>query len=154
MYLWHGTYYIYGTICTVYDISPTIYDITTLYPLHQSVIPHIKMIISDSTSTVSLSSHPYYQSYKPHCTSDNTGTIFMISYEKIWHYIHSLWYHTMVWPSHTLYHVFTYRIPVIASIAAELLHTLCWVYHICNMCDLKPTICMASYEFYVTSNNS
>ena len=39
----------------IYDISLTIYDITTLYPLHQTIISHIKLIISDSTSTVSLS---------------------------------------------------------------------------------------------------
>ena len=80
-----------------------IYDITTLYPLHQSIISHIKLIISDSTSTVSLSSHPDYQSYNPHCMYDNTGTICMTSYEYIWHHIHSLWYHTTLWHSHTLY---------------------------------------------------
>ena len=60
---WHLLYY--GTICTVYDISPMIYDITTLYPLHQSIIPHIKLIIFHSSSTVSLSSHPDYRSYNP-----------------------------------------------------------------------------------------
>ena len=103
LYLQHGTYYIYGTICTAFDISPTIYDNTTLYPLHQLIISHIKLIISDSTSTVSLSSHKDYQSYNPHCMYDNTGTIYMTSYEYIWHYIHSLWYTKAVWPSHTLY---------------------------------------------------
>ena len=50
-------------------------------------------------------------------------------------------------------HVITPRIPVIASTAAELLLTVYWVYQICNMCDLKPTICMASHEFYVTSQH-
>ena len=80
-----------------------IYDITTLYPLHQSIISHIKLIISDSTSTVSLSSHPDNRSYSPHCMYDNTGTICMISYEYIWHDIQSLWYHTTLWHSHTLY---------------------------------------------------
>ena len=48
LYLWHGTYSIYGTLCTVYDISPTIYDITTLYPLHQFIISHIKLIIAST----------------------------------------------------------------------------------------------------------
>ena len=103
LYLWHATYYIYGTICTVYDISPTIYDITTLYPLHQSIIYHVKLIISDSTSTVSLSSHPDYRSYNSHCMYDNTSTISMTSYEYIWQHIHSLRYHTTLWHSHTLY---------------------------------------------------
>ena len=63
--------------------QPTIYDIAALSPLHQSIISHIKLIISDSTSTVSLSSHPDYQSYNPHCMYDNTGTICMTSYEYI-----------------------------------------------------------------------
>ena len=102
MHLWHGTYYIYGPVCTVYDILHTIYDITTLYPLYQSIIFHIKLIISDSTSTVSLSSHPDYRSYNPHCMYDNTGTICMTSSEYMWHHIHSLWYHTTLWYSHTL----------------------------------------------------
>ena len=44
------------------------------------VISHLTPIISDSTSTVSLSSHPDYQSYNPHCMYDNTPTISMISY--------------------------------------------------------------------------
>ena len=34
--LWHHIYCIYGTICNVYDTSPTICDITTLYSWHQS----------------------------------------------------------------------------------------------------------------------
>ena len=69
----------------------------------KAIISHLTLIISDSTSTVSLSSHPDYQSYNPHCIYDNTGTICMTSYEYIWHHIHSLWYHTTLWHSHTLY---------------------------------------------------
>ena len=103
LYLWHGTYYNYGSICTVYDISPMIYDITTLYPLHQSIISHIKLIQFHSSSTVSLSSHPDYRSYNPHCMCDSTFIICMTSYEYIWHHVHSLRYHTTLWHSHTLY---------------------------------------------------
>ena len=36
-------------------------------------------------------------SYNPHFMYDNTGTICMISYEYIWHHIHSLKYHTTLW---------------------------------------------------------
>ena len=79
LYLWHGTYYIYGTLCTVHGISPMIYDITTLYPLHQSIISHIKLIIFHSSSTVSLSLQPDYRSYNPQCMCDNTGKICMTS---------------------------------------------------------------------------
>ena len=80
-----------------------IYHITILCPLHQSIISHIKLIISDSTSTGSLSSHPDYRSYNPHCIYDDTGTICVTSYGYIWHHIHSLRYHTTLWNSHTLY---------------------------------------------------
>ena len=103
MLLWHDTYYIYGPVCTVYDISHTIYDIKTHYPLFQSIISHFKLIISDSTTTVSLSSHPDYRSYNPHFMYDNTGTICMTSSDYMWHHIHSLWYHTTLWLSNTLY---------------------------------------------------
>ena len=58
--------------------------------------------VSDSTSTASLSSHPDYRSYNPHGMYDNTGTICMTSSEYMWHHIHSLWYHTALWHSHTL----------------------------------------------------
>ena len=138
LYLWQGTYYIYGIICTVYDISPTIYDISTLYIIHQSIISRIKLNISDNTSTASLYSHPDFRSYNPHCVYDNTGTICMTSCEFIWHNIHSLWYHTTLWHSHTLYSCHHTQIPVVASTVAELLLTLYWLEHVCNMCAIKP----------------
>ena len=47
----------------------------------KAIISHLTPIISDSTSTVSLSSHPDYRSYNSHCMYDNTTTIYMISYE-------------------------------------------------------------------------
>ena len=45
------------------------------------IISHLTPIISDSTSTVSLSSHTDYWSYNPHFMYDNTATVCMISYE-------------------------------------------------------------------------
>ena len=47
----------------------------------KDIISHLTLILSDSTSTVSLSSLPDYRSYNPHCMYDNTATIFMTSYE-------------------------------------------------------------------------
>ena len=47
-------------------------------------------------------------------------------------------------------HVITPRIPVSTSTVAELLLTVYWLWHICIMCYIKPTIYMTSYEFYVT----
>ena len=45
------------------------------------IISHLTLIISDSASHVSLSSHPDYRSYNPHCMYDNRATICMTSYE-------------------------------------------------------------------------
>ena len=123
---WH---LLYGTICTLYDISPMIYDIKNLYPLHQSILSHIKLIISDSTSTVSLSSHPDYKSYNPHCIYDNTATICMTSYEYIWHHIHALRYHTTLWHHTHCIHVITPRSPVITSTVAGPILIVYWLYH-------------------------
>ena len=133
-----------------------IYDITTLYPLHQSVISHVKQIISDSTSTVSLSSHPDYRSYKPHCMYDNTGTICMTAYECIWHHIHSLRYQTTLWHSHTLYPchhtqatchcihcswAITYSVFIIA-------HLQYVGYHTHYMCDIILILCDITTTLY------
>ena len=40
-------------------------------------LSHITPIISDSTSTVSVSSHPDYRSYNPHSMHDTTATIYI-----------------------------------------------------------------------------
>ena len=122
-----------------------------LYPIHQSIISHIKLNISGNTPTASLYSHPDYWSYNPHCVYDNTGTICMISCEYIWHHIHSLWYHTMVWHSHTLYSCHhtqdtCHRIHCSWAITYSLLirARLKYVWY-------QTTICMTSYVFYVIS---
>ena len=44
----------------------------------KSIISHLTPILSESTSTVSLSLHPNYRSYNPHCMY-NTATICMTS---------------------------------------------------------------------------
>ena len=76
------------------------------------------MIISDSTSTISLSSLPDCRSYNPHCMYDNTATICMTSYELHMTspplYMISL--HAMT--SHPCIYVIPPRIPVIASTVA------------------------------------
>ena len=47
----------------------------------KAIISHHTSIISESPPTVSLSSHPDYRSYNPHCMYDNTATICMTPYE-------------------------------------------------------------------------
>ena len=45
----------------------------------KAIISPLTPIISESTSTESLSLHPNYRSYNPHCMYDNTATICMTS---------------------------------------------------------------------------
>ena len=79
LYLWHHVDCIYGTICTICDISPTIYDITTLYSWHQSyyISPHTDYIWEHIYCISVL--QPNYRSYNPHCMYDNTATVCMTS---------------------------------------------------------------------------
>ena len=152
LYLQHGTYYIYGTICTVFDISPTIYDNTTLYPL----ISLLYLI----SNWLYLKAHPMYFSHHTQIIDHIAPIVCMITQAQyVWHHMNTyditstLYDITPRYDLHThCIHLITPRIPVITSTAAELLLTVYWVYHICNMCDLKPTICVASHEFYVTSH--
>ena len=57
-----------------------------------------------------------------------------------WHTIHSLWYHTTLWHHTPCIHVIKPSIFDIASTVAVSLLTVHWLYHVCNMCDIKPTI--------------
>ena len=78
---------------------------TSQHSIHdiKVIISHITWIISDSTSTVSLSSHPDYRSYNLHCVYENTATICMTSYEihMTSHPLFMISHHTMT--SHPLY---------------------------------------------------
>ena len=69
----------------------------------KAIISHLTLIISDSTFTVSLSSHPDYRSYNPHCMYEYTATICMTSYElpMTSHPLFMISNHTMT--SHPLY---------------------------------------------------
>ena len=112
----HPLYWWYNTHC-VCDITPTIYiaqyalhmtshpqPVSSQHSIHdiKAIISHITPIISDSTSTLSLSSHPDYWSYIPLCMYDNTASICMTSYElhMISHPLLMISHHTMT--SHPL----------------------------------------------------
>ena len=78
---------------------------TSQHSTHEikAIVSHLKTIISDSTSTVSLSSLPENRSYNPHCMYDNTATICMTWYElhMTSHPLYMISLHAMT--SHPLY---------------------------------------------------
>ena len=119
----------------------------------KAIISHLSPIISDSTSTVSLSSHPDYRSYNPHCMYDNTATICMISYElhMTSHPLFMISHHAMT--SHPLYSCHHTQDTWLSTTVAGPLLIVYWLYHTYYMCDMKPTICMTSQEFYMTSHS-
>ena len=152
-YFWHHIYCIYAQYALYMTSHPRF--MTSQHSTHdiKAIISHLTWIISDSTSTVCLSSHPDYRSYNPHCMCDNTATICVASYELRWHHIHSLCYHTTLWHHTHCIHVITPRIPIIESTVAGQLLIVSLLYHTYYTCDIKPTICMTSQEFYMTSHS-
>ena len=106
-----------------------------------------------------LTALPLYLCHHTQIINHTTPIVYMITQAQyVWHHMNTyditstLQDMTPRYVIHTqCIHVITPRIPVIASTVAELLLTVYWLYHICNMSDIKPTICMTSYEFYVTS---
>ena len=89
LYRWYNTHSIYDITSTVYMAQYALcmtylpWFMISQHFTHdiKAIISHLTLIISDSISTVSLSSHPDYWSYNPHFMYDNTATIFMTSYE-------------------------------------------------------------------------
>ena len=106
-----------------------------------------------------LTAYPLYLSHNTKIMDHITPIVCMITQAQyVWHHMNTYDITSTLYDIKRCYdihthciHVITPRIPVTASIVAELLLTVYWLYHICNMCFLKPTICMTSYEFYVTS---
>ena len=70
---------IFMEVYALYMTSHPLFMTSQHYLIHQSIISHIKLNISDNTSAESLYSHPEYRSYNPHCIY-NTGTICMTSF--------------------------------------------------------------------------
>ena len=164
--LWSHTLYRSYNIHCIYDMAPTI--LIAQYALYMTSHPwfmtsqhyiHYISLLYLISNWLYLTALPLYLCHHNQIINHITPTVRVITQAQY------VWYHTNTYditsnhyditPLHELcthcIHVIMPRIPVIASTAAELLLTVYWVYHICNMCDLKPTICMASYEFYVTS---
>ena len=89
LYQWYNTHSVCDITSTVYMDQYALYRtchppfMTSQHSTHdiKAIISHLTLIISESTSTVSLSSHPDSRSYNPHCMYDNTATICITPYE-------------------------------------------------------------------------
>ena len=161
LFRWYNTHSVYDIISPVYMAQ---------YPLHmishpwfmtskhytngiKAIISKLTPIIRDSTSTVSLSSHQIIDHTTPILCMITHPQYVWHHINYIWHHIHSLWYHTMLCHDKHCIHVITPRLPVIASTVAGPLLIVYWLYHTYYMSDMKPTLCMTSQEFYMTSHS-
>ena len=140
--------------CTLYMTSHPRF-MTSQHSTHdiKAMIYHLTPIISESTSTVSLSSHPDFRSYNPHFCMITQPQYVWYHINCIWRHIHSLWYHTMLWHHTHCIHVITSRTPVMASTVAGPIPIVYWLYDTYYMCDMKHTTCMTSEKFYMTSHS-
>ena len=130
----------------------SIYYIATLYSWHQSYyISH---------HTLYMIAHPLYLCLHTQIIDHITPIVYMISQpvyvwhtmNYIWHHSHSLWYLTSLWHHTHCIHVITPSICDIASTEPESLLIVYCLKHTCSMCDIKPTVCMTLYEFYMTAH--
>ena len=99
LYVWRHTHFIYDILCTIHNVTSTLgvhtIVVTTLHPLHSwhhthyiwhhthdntNVISAISPTISDTISTVSVSSNPGYQLYHTHSLNSITHIICITSY--------------------------------------------------------------------------
>lgn len=83
VYVWHHSHYRCDIICTKYDITSTLYDITPLYWWHQAHYIWHHIPLSDLTFTVSVSSLPLCQRFHSYSMYD-------ITYGYVWPHIHSI----------------------------------------------------------------
>ena len=161
LYRWYNTHSIYDISSIQYMAQYALYTtpqpqfMTSQLSTHaiKAIISHLTPIIYDSTSTVSLSSHPDYRSYNPHFMYETQPQYIWHHMNYIWHHIHSLCYHTTQWHHTNCIHGITPRTPVIASTVAGPFLIVYWLYHTYNKSDMKPSIDMRSQESYNGSHS-
>ena len=120
----------------------------------KAIISHLSLIISESTSTVSLSSHPDYGSYNAIVRMVTQPQYVWHHMNYMWHHVHSLWYHTTLWYHTHCIHVIKPRIPVIACTVSGWLLIVYWLYHSIkqnhSIYDVTSTSGMTSHPLYQT----
>ena len=146
LYIWHKMYCIWHL---THDLW------------HHNTLLVMSKLLYFTSHRLRLRAHPLYLCYHTQIIDHTTPIVCMITQPQyVWHFmnyisdhIHSLLYHTRLWHHNHCIHFITPRIPVITSSVAGPLLREYGLYHTCYMCDMKPTICMTSQEFYMTSHS-
>ena len=84
IYVWHDTHYMYNIRYPIWGVTSIFYEITPHYVWrHMHCILDIAPSISDTTSTLTVSSRPVYQLYHTYSQYDITHTLCMTS-QSVW----------------------------------------------------------------------
>ena len=120
----------------------------------KATLSHITPIISDSTSTVSVSSHPDYQSYNPHCMyiiaticmtahelHMTSHPLFMISHHSMTsHPLYSCHHTQYIWDHIHSRCVTTHSVLIIPHLLYMWLQNHYMYDIIWTLCDITPTL--------------
>ena len=151
--MWSHTLYRWYNPHCIYDMAPTIF--MAQYPLYMTSHPrfmtsqhsiHYISLIYLITNWLYMTALTLYLCNHTQIINHITPIVCMITQAQyVWHHMNTyditstLYNITPRYDLHThCIRVITPRIPVIASTAAELLLTVYWLEHVCNMCDIKP----------------
>ena len=176
--VWHHTYFTYDTLCTIHKVTSTLWVhtivVTTLHPLHSwhhthyiwhhthdntKVITATSPSISDTTSTVSVSSNPVYQLYYTHSLYDTTHYMYDITFSmnditwtlydiipiEVWHHI--LYIYDIISNIYGITHTVSWK-PNVSTL--HLTHSL-W-YHSHVICVVAPALSMPSQQLWRSSH--
>ena len=121
LYAGHHMYYTYGTICTIYGITPKLYDITMLY-----LCDHTDCM-DDMTHTVCRTSHVLNVWQNMHY---------------MWHHTHALWHHILLFMTSKLLYLTSQPLYLTA-------HQRYLCHHPLIIDHITPILCKISQPKYV-----
>ena len=177
LYVWHHTHFIYDIFCTIHNITSILWVhtivVTTLHPLHSwhpthyirhhthdntKVISAISPSISDTISTVSVSSNPVYQLHYTHSLYDITHYMYDITFT-----MHDITWTLCNFTPIYVWHHTQYMYGIIFSIY-DITHTVSWkrnnfTWHLTHsvwhhshcICVATPTLSMPSQQLWKSS---
>ena len=153
LYIWHHTHFMHDSLCTVHNVTSTLFDFTALYLSHYI---HCILDITDNVYDIThmtkqplyLSCHPLYLTLRPlylchqtQCINYTTPAVCMTSRTLyVWchiqyalHDMNSLWHHTPIcMTSHPVY--------LWHDIQYIWYHTYCFHDNTTTIPDISPTI--------------
>ena len=126
-------------------MGPTIFmEVYALYMTSQHSIQFISLLYLIS-NWIYLTTHPQNLCIHTQIIDHITTIVGITQAQYAWHHFNTYDITSTIYditPHYDIHihciQVITPRMPVVASTVAELLLTVYWLEHVCNMCDIKP----------------